>query len=78
MKKLLQRWLDVQPKCDHKCTCITPEQLTNAVNQAVSKYTEATCSRCGKRIFAHYGGFYRNAEGLVFCSTECVKLISEG
>jgi hypothetical protein len=75
MKNFIKKWLDIPEKCTHReCThtCITQEEITKAVGELLQKYTNTVCVTCGKDIVAHYGGFYRDHTGKVFCSHECI------
>lgn len=38
----------------------------------MNEYHTNECVNCHKKILAHYGGFYKNFEGKVFCSNECI------
>ena len=71
IKDKIKRWLDVQ-ESNHQCSCVSEKQVEEIVAKAVSEYTEAKCIQCTKDIFAHYGGFYRDYKGRVFCSGKCI------
>ena len=80
MKKLIKKWLDIPDKCTHnECThtCISDEQITQAVGELLQQYTATTCVTCNKDIMAHYGGFYRDSKGRVFCCKECIYNMSK-
>ena len=50
------------------------EQERIAYMQKVdSQYSKGICINCSNDIVAHYGGFYRNSKGQVFCSHECIE-----
>lgn len=69
MKKIIKKWLGIPNECQH--TCLTIDTVEKLIDDAVAQYSETSCSTCGKKIIAHRGGFYRNAEGRVYCSHKC-------
>lgn len=66
MKEIIRKWLEIK---DPKAPDLAP--LEEKLDSFMAKYHPATCSICEKQIIAHYGGFYRNALGQVFCSDKC-------
>jgi len=73
MKNIIRRWLNIVPaKPDmtefEKRFAVLEEKL----NWFMREYHTNMCVNCKRTILAHYGGFYRNSEGKVFCSSECI------
>lgn len=73
LKQRIVKWLDIkipgaiEPKMDDYEKRFT--KLEDRFNFFMAEYHPSLCSRCGISMLAHYGGFYRTAEGLCLCKS---------
>lgn len=72
MKEKLRKWLGMTT-CEHVCKCVSLKQINDEVGKILQQFSESKCVQCSKPILAHYGGFYRNSNGEVFCSSGCIE-----
>ncbi len=77
MKQYIRKWLNIQDPLppiqprDPKDP-LTLEEINKAVGELLQQYSKTECVQCGKSIIAHFGGFYKNSEGKIFCSHKCI------
>ncbi len=79
MRKYIQKQIEIALKPFYEKLSVSLSENENRVDNSIARldwfmneYHANKCGVCGKPILAHYGGFYRNSEGKVFCSTECI------
>ena len=80
LKKFLRKWLEVpEPPNIDSWVKDYKKQVEAEIQKSrfrldwfLNEYHTNTCLNCKRPILAHYGGFYRNSKGEVFCSHECI------
>lgn len=87
MKEWIKKWLGIDSMLNAAKAALTThadEEIARIQNtekaflDVLTQYSWTTCSVCKKEILAHYGGFYRNHKGEVFCSHKCIDKSLQG
>lgn len=83
MKNWIKKWLELdtqdrlETKLEKKVDDWIQDKLQHEVEhwkRLFKSYSEITCTVCGKTIITYPfgGGYYREADGSVVCSNECL------
>jgi len=71
MKEFIRKWLDIKDPLPSR-EPLSLAEISHAIGELLQQYSNTVCVQCDKPIIAHYGGFYRNKDGEVFCSHSCI------
>ena len=72
MKNRIRSWLGFSEEFKQQRQMI--DETLSEFRKTLEKFCEIDCTQCGKKIvtYPYGGGYYREQDGSVICSNECL------